>query len=748
MEQEDQERHSREDKDGPRTSTASRRTCGSPHASAFFPNATRSPRDLTTLAARVHSPVLEEKPPTRSISKLMKFRERPDVEGVSKTPNDECNLNSRWELPSFTFRPLSFVSHASEVRDRPKTSNGAASRQGVEILSPMPERPMSSQSRKRFSRIFEIEANYSSVRKRSLKQVQAISKLSAVEERPDIPSFVPASARLSELDGNVNISIHEPQQCHYHLTDKDRSNAHTQTSRISIHDRSTVESLLDSHIKCLGLNEDGGNPFEADDDSAQSDNADDSSAESTVKLSSMTREASKQSIRPMTSSSCQHSSLASWERRKLMPRRLFASMDSRLPSGGLVETIQGSSLGKLSSATSTVRQLSPGWHTLPSTNELISAPSTAKASLTSGDLGDVDSDPPLAKFKIRRRSELSTSVSVSSNVSPDGGEKSRSIKTYTSHRRSKSDVLARHTSHQRRRMRILIKTKRKSTSLGQLANLKEGDLLKGPGLDEDWSTEESSGKPCETSPVAGYAELSADSVVVHPPTTASTGTVLLSTSGPRRWTSMLAAMPEPVRKGIGIVRNASVRTVQTHRSNASVIEPMNSTRQSSQIPRLGSVPQLAPPEFGPPLTSSDINLSLRFPGSVQITRPPLREAQSFFSDDSSAQPQRNMGRKRFDLHSLRGGLTKSSGLLGAHQSAAQNLSGDLKLSHSCQLKGQRSFEYPQSGFGDTVPMSDFAFKRRKVVERVKDWWKRQCMQKTLTFIKQKTGKSVHQRDVA
>jgi hypothetical protein len=205
---------------------------------------------------------------------------------------------------------------------------------------------------------------------------------------------------------------------------------------------------------------------------------------------------------------------------------------------------------------------------------------------------------------------------------------------------------------------------------------------------------------------------------------------------------VIAAMPEPVKKGIELVRKASARTVRSHRSNTSIIEPMNSTRQNAQLPHIGPVPRLAPPEFGPPLTSSDLNLALRFPGPPVLTRPTLREAQSFFSDDSLAQQQRSAVKKRFDLHSLRSGVTRSSGMLGLrHQQQLHHNGEGLKPSQSWQMKGQKSFEYPQSSVGDTIAMSDFQYRKRKMLERLKDWWKRQCMQRTLALVKKRHGKN-------
>ncbi|KAJ9614103.1 hypothetical protein H2200_002239 [Cladophialophora chaetospira] len=738
--------HFKDDKDNPRASTASRRAPHSLSSSSFFPNACRSSRDLTTLAARVHSPVFDEKP---SISGLLEYG-NPRRENKKRMAMSEIqHIRGQWQLPSFNFRPLSFGSYSSGLKERPKTSGDARQRTGPEILSPMPERPMSSQSRRHFSRILEITDNYTTDPDTPCYPVPTSSRLDVVEEHPDLQALERSLSSPSEFESKLNASVREnPWQDH--AVEQASPSANGDASQITMQERSTIESLLDRYIECLGLNDSGDEDARSDlgdsNTSERSDIQPGDSRDSTTKASAVQQAPPFRGFRPTTSSSTiQHSSLASSERRQLVPRRLFASMDARLPPGAVLENIQSTSTSNLTSTTSGIHQRLSGWQTLPSTSGLItsgSARSTTKASITSGDMGDIDSDPPQTKFKIRRVSEMT--------VSPETESKLREDRVLSPHRRSKSDMVARQASHRRRRARILLKTKRKSQSLGQLANLDQEDKdeqVEGDAAQsEDWMTEDSQERNSQTSPVAGYAELSADSVAVQPPTMLSTDpSVLVPTSVPRRWTSMLAAMPNPVKKSFELVRKASVRTTHSHRSNTSVIEPMNSTRYSSQIPRLGPVPQLAPPEFGPPLTSSDLNLSLRFPDPPQVFRPQLRQAQSFFSDDSStalAQKRPNTLKKRFDLHSFRSGFTKSTGMMGTRHSSTARGTATLKTSASYRVGNRESVEYQQATWEDTVPMSDFAYRKRKMLGRFKDWWKRQCMQKTLAMVRNKSGRNM------
>ena len=148
-----------EGKDPCRASVASRRSCTSSPSISFFPNASRSPRDLTSLAARVHSPEHAGAAPKRcdEDEEPQRCKKLIQVDG-STCPRKHAMPT--WHLPSLNFRPLSLVSYAGTTPDRPKSSGGAPSNGPPEILSPTPERPMSSQSRRRFGKILGIDESH------------------------------------------------------------------------------------------------------------------------------------------------------------------------------------------------------------------------------------------------------------------------------------------------------------------------------------------------------------------------------------------------------------------------------------------------------------------------------------------------------------------------------------------------------------------------------------------------------------
>lgn len=690
----------RADRDERRASLTSKRSPTPAKSSVFFPNAARSSRDLTTLAARVHSPPVGAKHKVWTNRIVDASSVAPET--TLKTPTDsKIKRSPRGTLPTLTFSPISFEWYSPSPSARPRTSEAAPIRKAPKILSPMPERPMSSQSRKRFSKILEMEESFDS-RDRAPKSLNCLKPptLGGVDEASDHRLSVISSVSSLSSSRILEDSIFE---------------AEARISHVTSHDKSTIESLLDKHIECLGLSPEAN--VDTDTTNIEDREVDClSSGGDTIKLCDLLASVpSWKKDRPMTSSSYRHPSLATVDRQKLKPRRLFASMDANIPhtiserpTPAFSSTFESQSKGSRPSF---------GWQTLPSISQLASARSTAMPSITSGELADVDSSEQ-TKFKVRRRSNLSVSASISSAISKSASSR-LTLRASPPHRRSKSEVIARQESHRRRRMRIRLKLTSKSRTMGDLASDGAADFKSEPNagtaLQKKSCTRHSSIK----SPVQGYAELSGDSIM--PSNTVSPRA--LSPAIPTRWSSIIAAMPEPVKKGAAVIRKASVRTVRSHKSNSSIVEPINNSRVGAGLPRIGSVPRLAPPEFGPPLTSSDLNLSLPYAEVPSTIRPTLRETKSFFSDDSFAQRQRTSLRQKLHLHSLRHVLPGSAGH-GVNGHTPRRT--PVKMNHACQLKTQAEEEESTLQM-EMLGMSDFAYRKRKMLERLKGWWRRQCM---------------------
>ena len=710
-------------------SVASRRTADSSSTSVFFSNAARSSRDLATLAARVHSP-----PPegisrqrllvSRTLGAIGKVSIKKEVALAEPQPRH----SGTWQLPTLSFRPISFGSQGSSPSLRPRTSEATAHRKPLDIVCPVPSRPMSSQSRKRFSRILEIEDTFDP-HSTSSQGKPAIpfrtAALEQVREAPDHLTPTPGTVWHDGVSDSPVSSMRSPVCRHDGNGDAD-----IRISEVTNHDKSTIESLLDKHIDCLGLTPEAeqfsASGLEQPDDEP-TDHFDDleQRGERTVRLRDLLAAVpSWNKGRPFTSSSQRQSSLGSTEKGRMRPRRLFASMDAKRPS-----TISEQISTTVSPDHNAKSRPSFGWQTLSSSSQLHD-PTRSMPSFTSGELADVDSSGTRTRFKVNQKSNLSLSLSPSllTHLSEKSTDMLDSTTPTATPRRTKSELLARQASHRRRRVRIMLKSKSKSDSLGNMDEV-AGEDAEAASASVPERSRPASPESIVKSPVQGYAELSAESVVPFETR------LSLSPPIPSRWSSIIAAMPEPVKKSAAdLIRKASARTMRSHRSNESIVDPVNSTRLNKQVPRMGSVPRLAPPEFGPPLTTSDLNLSLQYPGQPPTFRPRLRETRSFFSDDSSAQQQRRSLREKLHIHSLRQVMPGSSGGSNlAYSTPRQVGTRRVKLDHTCRTRGLRYSDESSSALQDLVPMSDFAYRRRKVLERLKDWWRRQCVPKALTL---------------
>ncbi|RMD44004.1 hypothetical protein DV735_g1106, partial [Chaetothyriales sp. CBS 134920] len=690
--------------------------------SVFFANAARSPRDLATLAAGVHLPLKEGEASPDGI--------RPDQRsspatslclanfGGSNTPNWELP-----ELPSMSFTPLAAVQFSQTHSDRPKTSEATPCIRPVEILSPMPSRPVSSQSRKRFSSILEL-ADRHVKRSTSHLNEQKAGMLNKVEE-----AGATSSSRVYNED----------------VADSDQ-----RTSQATSQDRSIIDSLLDRHIECLGLGPDVDNTTgDTTDGSRQNVKLDDeSSAEETIQLTELLAKApSWPKDRRWTSHSQQPSSLDAIERQRLRPRSLFASRDVAL-RGDDTPACSSDSIDQKP-------RHSYGWQTLPSSSMLSFLPSTILSSLSSGEIADIDSDGQQPKLKVKRRLNVSSQLSELSSSPHMARECSKS----GPRQRSRSELVAREESRRRRRIRMMLKVKMNSRTLDTMvqADLTQHaipDLNEGkPGLDQ--------GSTLKT-PADGYAELSAEAAT--PSVSGIEGMLSKPWPVPAQWSSIVvamtdpgkkgSAMTDPVKKGSGdISRQASKYSKRSQRSNTSIVQPINSSRITYPLARPRSLPKiappdfgaakLAPPDFGPGLTTSDLNLSIPYADVPSTIRPTLRESKSCFSDDSSIQVSRRNLRQKLTLQNLRHALPGSVTSVAPNEMLPRE-ANTVAPSHSCRIKGPQSLDgNAWTAMDDhVVPMSDFAYKKRKVVEKIKGWWQKQCVSKKLRPVRRREGRAV------
>ena len=702
---------------------ASRRTCTSTHSGPFFPNLERiSPRDLRSLAAKVHSPGVRDTYRTLGVVEAIADGCSPQIvanpHGLDAFRRDPAS----WQLPVLSFRPMSFDRDSSLSLARPKTSSDAQPRGCPEILSPTPARPMSSQSRKRFSKILDLD------------EAGFLHTSNSLPSRSSYRSASPGSKTLAEIAEFADLANQGSSDDQ--LVDIVGTYADRGSSQNTYREKSTIDSLLDKHIECLGLKPEVESDNLADSTSFQEQCAT-LSSESTVKPVAMEGKKSDR-CRPSTARSWKPFHAIHGGRHSLLPRRLFSSVDETRT--GLVKSPAVSCVSDLVKDCAIGSRPSLGWQTLASTSQLSSMLST-KRSLLSGELADISSDD--GQWSSNLTGGLSGDGVSGSQSSPMRGLVPLTNSSGRDNRQTLRD-LARQAS-ERRKMKIRVKIKRTSQSDRQSwSNVSTTSPVSAATLtsEPEYATSGPNGTIITS---AGHLpELSGE--CVPRPALQSTAIRLQEKSVvsppriPNRWSSILAFAHEPVKRSLEMTRRVSVKTVRSNRSNTNIVDPINSTRLSSQLPRSESHVRLAPCDFGN-LGNADLTLNLPGAHPPSTIRPTLRETQSFFSDDSSAQkPYQASFRKRFNLHSLRSTMGPATRGVNVATQTPNDTAGN-KIHHSCQILGGMSSEH-QLAYEETAAMSDFAYRRRKVVEKLKEWWKRQCLQRKFTVMKMKGGKPV------
>jgi hypothetical protein len=653
---------------------------------------------------------------------------RTDQDRKSSLRMDEP-IATDWELPSLHFRPLSFMNYSQGVAERSRSSGPRTRLNAPTILSPTPERPMSSQSRRRFSKILEVDdSGHSPVHgPRSLSRSHTsptAGKLKRVLEASEkgypakysIPAFSPRNSIIAEStrdnESNVGSTDHEHESgC----------------------EKSTVESLLDKHIECLGLQpETVSAPVEEQevfgDDGTQASTVSTSREESTVRIA--LEPAPESRPRAQTINPAHVSTTAGPEQQIMMPRRLFSP---GRPRGPTLAAGQSSPCVSDPSVPKPFGRPSIGWNTLTSASNLSSNdPTLSQRIIDSAQPNEHDGSP---KAEAKPLSMTRLSPSTSSCWSGGSEDLYNWDDDVLTNQRSRQRLLERQIS-QRRRTRMRLKLKRSSHSRPRIcaselssahesfhtarAPSQDRVSVLGPLSKPDATTSGShDGMHNESRPVNTTQATSPQPAWIRsPPAT--------SPDIPNRRSSVVAIATQKMKNSVDMARKMSVRTMRSHRSNASIVEPLNSTRLSAVAPHLGA------PDLGPPLTSTSLNMNFAFPPAAVAAPAGLRATQSFFSDDSSAvQNPRASLRERFNLPSLRSVLPSSprvhsmANAPGRHREAAHS-----RLHQSCQMQGLTQ-EGEESDLYGTVGMSEFAYCRRRMLERVKGWWKRTSIQRKL-----------------
>lgn len=703
----------------------------SSHSSNFFPNASRSPRNLTNLAARVHSPCSDQVRKEASLRQSQHGAENRAIATSDTNSNSPRPGLHSWQLPSLNFRPFSLVSSVQCLSDRPRTSAGVLARPcRAELISPTPERPMSSQSRKRFSKILDIDDDYTDPGARPVKRsFNSLNFLSLKKVDEILESNNPARFSIPPFSPLKVCAVSDSTEASDILS---TSTPAVASNQITNPERSTVESLLDRHIEALGLmpeTSDGEDAASAEDIDLHLPLGVDGDNFKALMASLGKKNITRSHSLAMAPSNVR-SSLGSPEKRRLMPRRLFASVDMstyKLPSIQSAHQFPRPAPGDIG-----LDMPSYGWQTLASSSQLNSMSLISRCfsnEVVEGGQGAGN----IKRFKIRTRSIPSLSPTSSSGWSKSVEDLSHWSDNVQIHRRPREEF-DRQISD-RRRQRIRLKMKRNSQSL---ASITARDIA-----------ERSSNMQADASDTRNQACHDDRPVEVHGPAELDSRPVEgirdipTSPKIPHRWSSLINVIQQPLNRSIDVVRKPSVRTMRSHPSISSLAEPINSTRFAVQSPNMVSqisISMLASPDLGPPLHASTLDLSIPYAPEPSTVRPTLRETKSFFSEDSSGLHNKpgvsdSTGtlRKRLGLHSLRNVIPASPRAAVVQRTIRAKQPGNRFQVHHFSnniVGGKKSFD-EDTPLDGTIGMSDFTYRKRRMVQKVKDWWMRQCVQKKL-----------------
>lgn len=620
-----------------RNSTSSPRDWPWPSSRIIFTSASRSPRNLSDLVARAHSPAAEEA--TKNIQSI------DSVARGAGTPErqyggDSCDTISRekFGLPTFRFRPLSIGMSSAE---RPSTSPVSASKKVAEIVSPRPERPTSSESRKMFSKILDVDHNPTS-------ELRSIGR-----------TFVRGAAFKLEPVDELSSPIKTPIRLQKDALTNDKSNGKslqqvTETSSrwsgVTSLEKSTVDSLLDRHIECLGLkNREHTHSVRSTTSTRSSDDLkDDYEARGSTDEPHATKSKDQSGREP--SSSRRPTSLSSSAQEQLMPRRLFASLDT--PAFPLASS---NSDARFSLAWTEDRtRPSYGWLSLPSVSKISPETEESRQTLLSGEYADVESHAE-GLSRARRNSSVRLSpVSPVEETNGSTGSASKQNKDASPYHPRDGARVSRQTSRQRHKLRLHLKTPTERPD---------------PSISDEWVTTDEKTERGDAeiqhfgmtrvpvSAVDGFAELSGDSA------NASQRSLMSALNGmqdkaPETWSSIVSTMPVPTTARTGLRKKESVNTVRSHRSKQSIADPVNnskfgSRRQSHEVRAQSSVPQLAQPDLGPSMRASQFDLT-----SGCRIKSPVPKLSSFSEpkgllEGSPPKPKGRKGHRRRRFHSLR-----------------------------------------------------------------------------------------------
>lgn len=689
--------------------------------SILFSNASRSPRNLSALAARAHSPCGDE----NSDVSLMSIVASDAVQIQKEDPNavrHVLEVKKDFSLPALSFRPLSLDLSNS----RPSTAPGSPNRPSFPILSPTPERPASSQSRERFSKILDIDqdppARVAS-RSGSVIKNTIATKLETVTEAVS-PSKTPKTIRTNTFTpsgiGHQNDTARASRR-----VDEDE----LRTSYIVSNDPSTVDSLLDKHIECLGLGLDGQPISETDVENSQSCGSDvDTIHGSSYFVHPSTEGLVKLDIhsRSTTHEDCEHD-------QQLVPRKLFASLNEHVTDA---PTINSGLELSTSYSRDTATLPSFGWQPLTSQSQLDVLANTSRPTILSGEYADVE----LSRTTQPLQGQSSPNPVCNPTVTSYKLGEERVVPQQPKARRAASEEVSRSTSKQRRKMKIHLRSpsevRPQTTNAATVTKtLSEKEVLANAGL---------SRVPVST--IDGFAEMIGDSVFNSQQSLRDVEKHDEESRAPlsSKWSNIVAAMPLPGKTIPKVPRKSSVSTMRSIQSTRSITKPENSSRITvsrveHEVKAQSSVPQLGLLDLGPSIRPSQFGLDTSFALQSPRLQPSMPDTHFSLPDSLPGGTQRG-SRTRWRLHSLRHILPKSPRATMSFKPPQDGRYPVSGIDHI--LKSRPSY---QDQYCTPATASTIACQKQRLKDRMRVWWSRQCLPQRFMAGREKMSETISSR---
>lgn len=599
---------------------------------------------------------------------------------------------------------LSRTSQAVGSRHRSSNEVNKADRLGIHC--PTPERPISSQSSQMlFDKILGHKGYEAGPR-----PDQATQDLAKMRDNGS-PAKKPVIASVPE--GYVELEATNTRQNRM-IPHASREYA----SRSSDHEKSTIESLLDKHIECLGLEVDKRESVETLFLEAPC------SRKSTLSLDRGVRPTRisdrldnirrKGHVRSATEKFESYTNMTP-EQNALVPLRLFHGTKKVLSVNQQSDT----NASQENETTEEMHRERPSrsWMTLPSTSALPSEDLSSSGKQKSESNKSHEEATAAAATK-----DLESEIDLRAVADHFESFRKKPVETKDPSVKhlQEQDRVHKHESSDETKVPLRLKIKALSLPVSCLKpNLTDRNVLSleghAPQMPASTPTrdEETAASLQSTSTADSPVEL---------PATVTRESVRLSLSSRRPHSKP--------KSSLDTNRKPSVKTPKSHKSSTSHAYPVPYIHPDSKYPRL------AAPDLGPPLTSMSFDLSLHLDPDAS-----LREQKSSFSEESQEKGLKNSLRKR--LHDIGNRLNvspKASTDPLLHDEQDKNTATNA---HRTRKHGRYN-STQQNGL--TVGMSDFAYRKRKLLERLKTWWKRQKLR--LRGKKSTKDRQTHRRQLS